>query len=112
MYIYYRQCHRALKPAAVFPIEVELGINLEWYHSDADAEAGEEEVSGSIENGQSLENNPSTTVHEEDEVQSLEEQGQSSPSQQPAPVEDLLLDFEEPDSSTPPLALQNSSLEQ
>lgn len=24
MYVYYRQCHRALKPAAIFPIEVEL----------------------------------------------------------------------------------------
>ncbi len=31
MYIYYRQCHRTLKPAAVFPIEVELGINLGEY---------------------------------------------------------------------------------
>lgn len=112
MYIYYRQCHRTLKPAAVFPIEVELGINLERYHSysDADTEAEETEVSGSIENGQSsLENNSSTTEH--DEVQSLEEQGQSPPSQQLPPVEDLLLDFGEPD-STPPLALQNSGLEQ
>ena len=27
MYVYYRQCHRALKPAAVFPIEVELGFD-------------------------------------------------------------------------------------
>lgn len=26
MYIYYRQSYRSLKPAAVFPIEVELGI--------------------------------------------------------------------------------------
>lgn len=28
MYVYYRQCHKALKPAAVFPIEVELGIDF------------------------------------------------------------------------------------
>ena len=27
MYVYYRQCHRALKPAAIFPIEVELGFD-------------------------------------------------------------------------------------
>ena len=27
MYVYYRQCYRALKPAAVFPIEVELGFD-------------------------------------------------------------------------------------
>ncbi len=26
MYIYQRQCYKVLKPAAVFPIEVELGI--------------------------------------------------------------------------------------
>ena len=27
MYVYYRQCYRALKPAAIFPIEVELGFD-------------------------------------------------------------------------------------
>ena len=27
MYVYYRQCHKALKPAAIFPIEVELGFD-------------------------------------------------------------------------------------
>ena len=103
MYIYYRQCHRTLKPAAVFPIEVELGINLERYHSNAEVEEEAVEVtSGTVENGQSLENNSSTTVHEE--VQSLEEQGQKSPSQQLPPVEDLLLDFGEPD-SIPPLVV-------
>lgn len=38
MYIYYRQCHRSLKPAAIFPIEVELEANLtgvsKRYYSD------------------------------------------------------------------------------
>ncbi len=29
MYVYYRQCHKIMKPACVFPIEVELGINLD-----------------------------------------------------------------------------------
>ena len=29
MYIYYRQSYRSIKPAAVFPIEVELGIHLQ-----------------------------------------------------------------------------------
>ena len=29
MYVYYRQSYRSLKPTAVFPIEVELGINLQ-----------------------------------------------------------------------------------
>ena len=33
MYVYYRQCHKSLKPAAVFPIEVELGIDLQTLSS-------------------------------------------------------------------------------
>jgi len=28
MYVYYRQSHKALKPAAVFPIEVELQTEM------------------------------------------------------------------------------------
>ena len=40
MYIYYRQCYRSLKPAAVFPIEVELGVNLDVkrYHCETTEE--------------------------------------------------------------------------
>lgn len=44
MYIYYRQCHRYLKPAAVFPIEVELGIDLDAskrYYYGATEEPGD-----------------------------------------------------------------------
>ncbi len=44
MYIYYRQCYRALKPAAVFPIEVELGINPDVskrYYYSATEEPGD-----------------------------------------------------------------------
>ena len=29
MYVYYRQCYKIMKPACVFPIEVELGITLD-----------------------------------------------------------------------------------
>lgn len=91
MYIYYRQCHRALKPAAVFPIEVELGINLE----DAIKRYADTE-----EPVQSQDNSdvtaPELNVADDGKGQSPNGQssnglGQSSNSQQF--VEDLLLDL-------------------
>ncbi|XP_064406147.1 PRKCA-binding protein-like isoform X2 [Halichondria panicea] len=35
MYVYYRQCHKIMTPACVFPIEVELGINLDPYRYES-----------------------------------------------------------------------------
>ncbi len=75
MYIYYRQCHRSFKPAAVFPIEVELGIDLD--------------VSKRYLNVGSHDDSPSDPVAQE---MKASDEGQS-PAVLP-PVEDLLLDLE------------------
>lgn len=93
MYIYYRQCHRSLKPAAVFPIEVELGIDLDisrrYYHNE--------------ENTVEPQDDPDHKTTSDDSVSQL------------PPVDDLLLDLglEESDSnSATPHLLQTSGLEQ
>ena len=36
MYVYHRQCHKALKPTAVFPIEVQLGVDTTPLRSEAE----------------------------------------------------------------------------
>ena len=78
MYIYYRQCYRSLKPAAIFPIEVELGINLK------DPSKRNEELVES---------------HDFND-KSCDPEDQSQP-----PIDDLLLDLGIPDeSNAPPLS--------
>eukprot|EP00731_Ephydatia_muelleri_P029184 Em0020g828a len=43
MYVYYRQCHNTLKPAAVFPIEVQLTIDSSPHVRDRPEEQGVEQ---------------------------------------------------------------------
>lgn len=94
MYIYHRQCHRSLKPAAVFPIEVELGIDIDIsrrYYHDEEETTKEEEYQDSNDNS-----NDNTSMAQEQ-------------SQLP-PVDDLLLDLGLSDTQ-PPL-MQTSGQEQ
>lgn len=44
MYIYNRQCHKALKPAAIFPIEVELDTLLPSHNPTKEREREREEM--------------------------------------------------------------------
>ena len=34
MYVYHRQCYKVLKPAAVFPIEIQLGLDTTTLQSE------------------------------------------------------------------------------
>lgn len=94
MYIYYRQCYRSLKPAAIFPIEVELGINLEAYSRNTDTDTD------------TVESLEPKEAKEEVEGQSLTT-GQSSTSQ--SEIDDLLLDLGD-DTLPLPLASSNGTL--
>lgn len=116
MYIYYRQSYRSLKPAAVFPIEVELGIDLgidaakHSHHSEGPTGSSQDDPS-SCSNSNGVQTAASQPPPE----------GQSAASQLP-PVDDLLLDLGGPaddlDVSQPlpppglPPALQADSLQQ
>ena len=60
LYVYNRQCHKTMKQAAVFPIEVQLSVHPEPHpplegEGDGDGE-GEEEGEG--EKGKAVENEP------------------------------------------------------
>jgi hypothetical protein len=81
MYIYYRQCHRSLKPAAVFPIEVELGIDVDISQRYSQNAGGEEEKEYS------------DTISAED---------QKAVADTLPPVDDLLLDLGLTDTELPP----------
>ena len=37
MYVYYRQCYKILKPAAIFPIEVELGVSSDYTRQSSES---------------------------------------------------------------------------
>ena len=82
MYIYYRQCHRTLKPAAIFPIEVELGIDVD------------------------ISNRYSRAVEEEVE----ETKDEKAAAEELPPVDDLLLDLGLTDDIPPPI--QSTEVEQ
>ena len=103
MYIYYRQCHRTFKPAAIFPIEVELGINLE--------EASRRYLDAYTDE-------PSEPAADDPSDPVASNGGQSSSSQIPpaADVDDLLLDLGLTDSGSAaqpaPPPLQTGGLEQ
>ena len=83
--MYYRQCYKALKPAAVFPIEVELGINL-----------GDSSKTSDYTKDDTTKDPSSDDMESED--QSAESKNQDSDTA--AVVEDLLLGLDLTDTSS------------
>ena len=100
MYIYYRQCHRSLKPAAIFPIEVELGINLGEYSRVVGGG-----VAGESSNDEVSQDSNTNDTGAQNQI-NHDQQGQSSILQDDNSqsfVDDLLLDLGISESADPPI---------